>query len=114
MGRKSSPQSDPRFDDLKTLYEAGGVDVVFYGHVHAYERSYPIKNGAIDKENGVIYLKSGGAGGHLEDFSPTHTWFSNKVQRGNHFCRVDIFDNRFELKMYDLEGRLKDILVIEK
>lgn len=111
---KTSSQGDPRFDDLKTLYEAKGVDVVFYGHVHAYERSYPIKAGAIDNENGVVYLKSGGAGGHLEDFAPTHTWFSNKLQRGNHYCRVDVYANRFELKMYDLEGRLKDVFVIEK
>ncbi|MDW7693180.1 metallophosphoesterase [Flammeovirgaceae bacterium SG7u.111] len=111
---KKSIESDPRFDDLKPLYEANGIDVVFYGHVHAYERTYPIKEGAIDKENGIVYVKSGGAGGNLEDFAPTHTWFSNKIQRGNHYLRVDLFDNQFELRMYDLEGRLKDIMRIEK
>lgn len=111
---KTSGQGDPKFDDLKPLYEAMGVDVVFYGHVHAYERSWPLKEGKVDKENGVVYIQSGGAGGHLEDFTPTHNSFSNRVQRGNHYCRVDIFDGSFLFKMYDIEGRLKDFMEIKK
>ena len=111
---KTSTHGDPRFDDLKDLYETLGIDVVFYGHVHAYERSYPLKNEQIDLEEGVVYIMSGGAGGHLEDFVPTHQWFTNKVQRGNHFCRVDVFRNSFSFRMYDLEGRLKDFWEIEK
>ena len=90
------------------------MDIVFYGHVHAYERSWPLKDGKIDRKNGVIYIQSGGAGGNLEDFTPTHSWFSNKTQRGHHFCRVDIFDKTFSFKMYDVEGRLKDFLELEK
>lgn len=109
-----SRRGDPRFDDLKALYESAGVDVVFYGHVHAYERSWPLKEGKVDQENGVIYIKSGGGGGHLEDFTPTPSWFSRKLQRGNHFCKVDIFDNTFSFRMYDLEGRLKDMLELRK
>ena len=111
---EASTQGDPRFDDLKALYEAAGVDIVFYGHVHAYERSYPLKEGQVDTENGVIYIMSGGAGGHLEDFVPTNNWFSNKIQRGNHYCRVSIFDGTFSFKMYDLEGRLKDFVELKK
>ncbi|MDX2306532.1 MAG: metallophosphoesterase [Microscillaceae bacterium] len=111
---KKSTQGDPRFDDLKRLYEEFGVDVVFYGHVHAYERSWPIKEGKINKTDGVIYIMSGGAGGHLEDFAPTHSWFSSKTQRGNHFCKVDIQGNEFFFKMYDLEGRLRDYLELKK
>ena len=111
---KTSNLGDPRFDDLKQLYETAGIDVVFYGHVHAYERSWPLKDGKIDRKNGVIYIQSGGAGGNLEDFTPTPSWFSNKTQRGHHFCRVDIFDDVFSFKMYDLEGRLKDFLELKK
>ncbi len=109
-----SRRSDPRFDDLIRLYESAGVDVVFYGHVHAYERTWPLKEGKIDQENGVVYIKSGGGGGHLEDFTPTPSWFSNKVQRGNHFCKVDIFDGTFSFKMFDTEGRLKDFMELKK
>ena len=57
---------------------------------------------------------SGGAGGHLEDFAPTHNTFSSKIQRGNHYCKVDVFNNTFLLKMYDIEGRLKDFFELKK
>lgn len=111
---KPSIQGDPKFDDLKLLYESAGVDVVFYGHVHAYERSWPLKEGQIDQENGVVYVQSGGGGGHLEDFTPTRNSFTNKVQRGNHYCKVDIAGNEFYFRMFDTEGRLKDFFEIKK
>ncbi|MCE7996076.1 MAG: hypothetical protein HEP71_29120 [Roseivirga sp.] len=111
---KTSGKGDQKFTDLIPLYESAGVDVVFFGHVHAYERSWPLTDGKVDKENGVVYIQSGGAGGHLEDFTPTHNAFSNRVQRGNHYCRVDLFDDTFSFKMYDIEGRLKDFMEIKK
>jgi predicted phosphodiesterase len=111
-GEKTT-MGDPKFEDLKKLYEEMQVNVVFYGHVHAYERTHPLKEGKIDQKNGVVYIKSGGGGGHLEDFSPTHAWFSGKTQRGNHYCKVDIVENVFTFKMYDLEGRLKDFFELK-
>lgn len=112
-GEKST-SGDPRFDDIKTVYEEGGVDIVFFGHVHAYERTHPMKNGMVDKKNGVVYLQSGGGGGNLEDFVPGYNVYSTKVQRGHHFCKVDIFENEFTLKMFDIEGRLKDVFEVKK
>lgn len=109
-----SSLGDARFNDLKKLYEDHGVDVVFYGHVHAYERSWPIRDGQIDEKNGVVYVKSGGAGGNLEDFAPTRSWFTNKVQEGHHYCLVDIYAGHFRFKMFDAEGRLKDFFELEK
>ncbi|MCB0664787.1 MAG: metallophosphoesterase [Saprospiraceae bacterium] len=109
-----SSGGDPRFDDLKKLYQDEGVDVVFYGHVHAYERSYPLTDGSVDEENGVVYIKSGGAGGHLEDYTAGRYNFSNTVQHGNHYCRVNISGNKLDFKVFDLEGRLKDFFQITK
>ena len=75
---------------LSDVFEAGGVDIVFAGHVHNYQRSYPLRfktrpgkpdpKGVVDgewtldkqydgssrtKPNGVIYLVSGAGGAHL-------------------------------------------------
>lgn len=111
---ESSSSGDPKFDDIKKIYEEFNVDVVFFGHVHAYERTYPMTNGIIDEKNGVVYLKSGGGGGHLEDFTPTHNAFSAKIQRGNHYSKVDVFGDTFMLRMYDTEGRLKDFFELKK
>ncbi|MEO0900232.1 MAG: metallophosphoesterase [Bacteroidota bacterium] len=111
---EESTKGDPRFDALRALYEKEGVDVVFFGHVHAFERTYPMKGGKVDDQNGVVYIKSGGAGGHLEDFVPTHNSFTQKNQRGHHYCKVDIFKNHFVFRMYDIEGRLKDYVEWKK
>lgn len=110
----ASTKGDPRFDDLKALYESAGVDVVFYGHVHAYERSWPLKEGQVDQKNGVTYIQSGGGGGNLEDFTPTHNTFSNRALRGHHYCRVDVYANTFYFKMYDINGVLKDFVELKK
>lgn len=109
-----SNQGDLKFDDLKPLYESADVDIVFYGHVHAYERSWPIKDGQVDQKNGVIYIQSGGGGGNLEDFTPTHSWFSTKTQRGNHYCKVDVHSGTLSFKMYDIDGKMKDFLELKK
>ena len=75
---------------LSDVFEAGGVDIVFSGHVHNYQRSFPLRFKAkpagfesknlvdgdwtLDKEfdgvrktkpNGVVYLVTGAGGAHL-------------------------------------------------
>jgi 3',5'-cyclic AMP phosphodiesterase CpdA len=93
---------------LSDVFEAGGVDVVFAGHVHNYQRSYPLRFQAkpvrpeaknltdgewtLDKEfdgvsktkpHGVIYIVTGAGGAHLynpEQQDDPASWqaFTNK------------------------------------
>jgi 3',5'-cyclic AMP phosphodiesterase CpdA len=42
--------------DWAPLLKAGGVDLVFCGHQHVYVRSYPLRAGQIDYENGITYV----------------------------------------------------------
>ncbi len=99
---------------LVPLFEKHGVDIVFFGHLHTYSRMGPIKAEQIDQENGVYYIQTGGAGGNLEDFGPTRAWFSEKVYRGHHYCLVNIHQGSLVFKMYDAEGRLRDMMELEK
>ena len=96
------------------LYEKYGVDIVFFGHLHTYQRTHPIAENRVNKQRGVIYIQGGGGGGNLEDFSPTRAWFSAKTYRGHHYFIVTVFENELNMKMYDTEGRLKDYLDIRK
>ena len=96
------------------LYEGLGVDMVFFGHIHSYERTLPIKSGMIDVQNGVVHLLAGGGGGNLEDFAPTRSWFTSKVYRGHHYALVDIHDQQLTLTMFDTEGRMRDRMEIQK
>jgi 3',5'-cyclic AMP phosphodiesterase CpdA len=109
-----SNYGDDNVRHLLPLYEENGVDMVFFGHLHTYERSWPIAGGGPVTEGGVIHVQTGGAGGHLEDAAPNRTPFMHTVYRGRHYCMLRIYGGRLEFEMIDMDGRLRDRLVIEK
>lgn len=109
-----SALGDEKVREIVPLYEKYGVDMVFFGHLHTYQRTMPITAGKVGEHNGVVYIQAGGAGGNLEDFAPTRAWFSAKTYRGHHYCIVAINGGRLSFRMYDAEGRLKDFLELEK
>lgn len=96
------------------LYEKYKVDMVFFGHLHTYQRTLPIKDNKVNQQNGVIYVQGGGGGGNLEDFAPSRAWFSAKTYRGHHYFTITVHDKELNFKMYDTEGRLKDYLDLKK
>jgi hypothetical protein len=51
---------------LDPLLHRYGVAVVFAGHVHAYERTVPVYNGAADA-SGTVHITVGTAGAKLND-----------------------------------------------
>jgi acid phosphatase type 7 len=109
-----STMGDLNARKLVELYEKHKVDVVFNGHIHLYERSWPIKAGKVDRKNGVVHVTSGGGGGNLEDFSPLPNWFKAMVRVDFHYCYVAINGNNFDLKAFDQNGNLFDQFSIDK
>lgn len=105
---------DPHVRPIVPLYEKHDVDMVFFGHLHTYQRTMPIQNGKVTAHNGVIYVQGGGGGGNLEDFAPTRAWFSAKTFRGHHYLTINILGDQLSLRMYDLNGRLNDVMRLEK
>ncbi len=93
---------------LIPLYEKYGVDIVFYGHIHAYERSWPIRDHKPVNENGVLYINIGGAGGGLEDPAPTRSWFTSKLRTVHHFGYVTIHEDELNFQAIDENGQLFD------
>jgi phosphodiesterase/alkaline phosphatase D-like protein len=107
-------QGDPQLKDLISLVEANEVDMVFFGHLHTYMRSHPLKGDKVAFEKGTVYVQAGGSGGNLEDNAPTRTWFTAKNFRGHHYCTVQIVNNELELRTYNLEGGLIDSFQMKK
>lgn len=105
---------DDNARQLIPLYEKHGVDIVFAGHIHSYERTWPILNMAINQARGVRYIVSGGGGGSLEQAGPQRAWFSIHVQRGHHFCFATVQNRTIQFKAYDIEGRLFDTFELTK
>ena len=101
-------QGDPKVRKLVPLFDKYNVDFVTYGHLHCYERTYPLKNNKIDLEKGTTYIIAGGAGGNMEDFAPHRTWFSAKTFRGYHYLIANIYKNSIRIDTYNSDGNMID------
>lgn len=100
--------------NLIPLYERYKLDFCLFGHTHLYERSWPILEDRINIKNGVTYINSGGAGGGLEAFAPTRSWFTSELENTHHYCTFSIFENQLIFKAIDHEGRLFDTFQMQK
>jgi len=99
---------------LVPLYEKYGVDISFAGHIHSYERTWPILQMTVNQAKGVRYVVTGGGGGGLEQAAPQRAWFTVHVARGHHYCFASVQDRTIQFKAYDLEGRLFDTFELTK
>jgi hypothetical protein len=86
------------------LFEQYGVDIVFCGHDHDYERTREI--------NGVTYIVTGGGGAPLYDIdSSPWTVASEKTY---HFCLIELKGKKLFLKAIKPEGVVFDTLRLDK
>jgi hypothetical protein len=113
---KGQPTSwgDKNVRQLVALYEKYHVDFVFNGHIHLYERTWPIHGGKVDRKNGVVYITSGGGGGKLEEVSPIASWFKAQSRTDYHFCYVTVHGGRLGFHAFDHRGNLFDTFEVEK
>ncbi len=109
-----STHGDVRIRQLVQLYEKHHVDFVWAGHIHSYERTWPIREGRAVESGGTIYMVTGGAGGSLESPGPYRPFFQNNVRRGHHYTIVHLHGRTLELKAYTLDDVLFDVTKIEK
>lgn len=109
-----STRGDLNARNLARLAHQYGVDLVWNGHIHSYERTWPLKDDRAVGKDGTIHLITGGAGGHLETPGPFRTPFSLMVRRGHHYAMVWVNGGTLEYKAYDLEGRVFDQFTIVK
>ncbi|MBV1928571.1 MAG: metallophosphoesterase [Gammaproteobacteria bacterium] len=110
-----STKGDLRVRSLVELIDKYKVDIVWNGHIHSYERTWPLRsNKATAPDKGTLYMVTGGGGGPLEMAGPIRPYFQNTVKHGHHFCYVAVNGKTLEIKSFDLEGRLFDMLKIEK
>jgi acid phosphatase type 7 len=114
LWKGKSTRGDLRIRVLTRLYDRYNVDIVWNGHIHSYERTWPIFKNKVVENKGTIYMITGGGGGGLETPGPTRPFFQNNVRRGHHYCMVAINGRTLEFKAFDLEGRLFDTMTVKK
>jgi 3',5'-cyclic AMP phosphodiesterase CpdA len=135
---------DQRTRLLVELLEQGGVSLVFTGHVHNYQRTYPLhfeadKGGEpggsvagrweLDREfdgvgrtrpRGVIYLVTGAGGARLydtdlHDDASTRLEFTAKFASNVHsFTLVDVQPARVDVRQVAADGRELDRFAVTK
>jgi len=99
---------------LSPLYEKYDVDIVWNGHIHSYERTWPVEKDIAKEKNAPFYMITGGGGGNLETPGPFRPFFQNHVRRGHHYVMVHINGGTLELRAYSLDDNLFDHLTIRK
>ncbi|MCK4836896.1 MAG: metallophosphoesterase, partial [Candidatus Aminicenantes bacterium] len=72
------------------LLETYGVDIVFNGHDHFYERS---------RVNTIYYVVTGGGGAPLHDKKKENP-YSQVFYKKYHFCRLSVKDNQLIVDVY--------------
>lgn len=106
---------DVQVRQLSALYDKYHVDLCFSGHIHSYERSYPLVNGKVTLDRpATTYVVVGGGGGDLEQFAATRQTFSHTVRTGHHFGTVSADPRKLEFRAYDLNSRLFDTFTLTK
>jgi len=96
---------------LTPLFEATGVDVVFCGHMHLYERTVAIRNFA-SSGPGIVYVTEGGGGASLVSF--VRQDFSAYVAERHSYLVVDVEGGNLALTAHDPDGSVFDSLELHK
>lgn len=94
---------------LTPLFDQHGVDLVFSGHDHLYERTHPIRDGSIPDDGvGTTYVLTGGGGGDQTLRAIVPEWFSAASAVDFHFVTLDVRGTEMLLRVHDLQGDVID------
>ncbi len=94
------------------LFMKHGVDLVFSGHDHIYERTYPIRKMLAEDNTPVTYIVTGGGGAGLHSIYP-QVWTAHSAS-ANHFMLIEIDNEQLDLVAYTDDAEVLDTLTIRK
>jgi hypothetical protein len=100
-------------EDLAPLFDRYGVDIVFMGHDHNYERTVPLRD---DEEvalgEGTIYITTGGGGASLRDVEESD--FTAYVESAFHVTHVSVDGGTLRAEMVRPDGEVRDQVTLSK
>jgi predicted phosphodiesterase len=96
---------------LSAVFERYGVDVVFSGHAHLYERTIPIRMYAASGP-GIVYITEGGGGAILSTIERIPE--SAFVEARFSYLLGDVDGARLTLSAWSLDGATFDSVVLDK
>ncbi len=87
-----------------SIFEKYNIDMVFSGHEHNYERTFPIHN--------IVYIIAGGGGAPLRDVG-RNSWTAYS-EKTFHFCFIQVSGLKLVMRAIKPDGTIFDSLIIEK
>ncbi|MEW6252890.1 MAG: metallophosphoesterase [Planctomycetota bacterium] len=101
---------------LVPVLEAGGVDVVFNGHDHNYQRIGPLRGGQrVADGGGVLYVVTGAGGGELYPAAAARPAYVEALNTAEwSFTHVVVDGDVLALRQVALDGRTIDEYALEK
>ncbi len=100
-----------QYPDALRAWDRAGVDAVFQGDAHMYERFRPLLSKP-DAKRGTTYITTGGGGAVL--YWPVDHLLLATSARLHHFCLFTIQDDTLSVKVFDVEGQVIDEFEITK
>ncbi len=91
---------------LESAFANGGIDVVFSGHEHIYQRA--------ELQNGILYFVTGGAGSLREGDASASPSIARSYDRDYHFMLAEITDDGFFFQAINRTGMTVDAGVLRK
>ena len=100
-----NPGAEEKQKELEPIFRRYGVDVVFSGHNHFYERSKPI--------HGILYVTAGTGGARLSNIKGKKPFSAAQISEYG-FVGVTLSPTSLLLEFIDDQGRVRDRHVIKK
>lgn len=85
---------------LESTLVTGGIDVVFSGHEHIYERA--------EMQNGILYFITGGAGSLRPGDASAASFIARSYDRDYHFMLAEVNDEGFFFQAINRRGETID------
>lgn len=112
-------------DNILPVLEAAGVDVVFSGHSHVYERTWLLKNNAVVQNDasrytkptpgtGTLYVVSGTAGQSGALSNPTHPLMAFQVGNVLGTSVIDVTGDTLHGYFLEASGNVRDLFEVSK
>jgi acid phosphatase type 7 len=114
--------SAPRRDNVRLreawtpIFDKYQVDLALQGHDHAYLRTYPMKaqQRVPTPKDGTVYIVSVSGTKHYAQDPRDYTEFGMTNVSTYQVLDIQISGDRLVYRAYDLDGKLRDELIIEK
>ncbi|MFC2116731.1 metallophosphoesterase [Bacteroidota bacterium] len=116
-------EMDAYFNTWWKTFDDYGVDMLFHGHTHNYQRTKPINRNVSTTSPVAAYGSLEGMGrcqivagsaGPLSDAATPGLWWLEKSVSKRHFCNIDIDGDRLTFKAMDANHVIFDELILDK